>query len=129
MNKHLIGNIRCYNQRISFMITMSKNKISNNLFLLKITNLLISIRKLKQKNNKNFKKIIRKFKIKNKIYLKWIAFAVGKKLDTNKKKIKPKIEIFVHLKTLDKKRLITKTFLLKNILMEIINQMLNNKQA
>ena len=68
-----------------------------------------------------------KFKIKNKIYLKWIAFAVGKKLNTNKKKIKPKIEIFVHLKTLDKKRLITKTFLLKNILMEIINQMLNNK--
>jgi hypothetical protein len=53
-----------------------------------------------------------KFKIKNKTYLKWIAFAVGKKLDTNKKKIKPKIEIFVHLKTLDKKRLITKKFLL-----------------
>ena len=61
--------------------------------------------------------------------MKWIAFAVGKKLDTNKKKNKPKIEIFVHLKTLDKKRLITKIFLLKKILMEIINQMLNNKLA
>jgi hypothetical protein len=55
---------------------------------------LINIRILKKKNISNFKKIRFKFKKKNKkVYMKWIAFAVGKKLGIKKKKIKFKIEI------------------------------------